>query len=278
MENERQVEKKPAQPKKISELFSLLKKKQNITLRDDQYDFLTLFDAVRQFCDRRYRFRLIDTGRFDPFELEWLCGYGTDLYTSDDVRSSEHGLELASVAARKGNAVVVLLINGKLEEEGENILSFSELVNVGRSGVYLHLTNRQEERDIQQVSRLAYSCAMGGSWMVYYHHGPLNAALLELGRSGAWIHITDQSLDGEENPSLIRDIILGARSAGSNLVLHWNDGNKFSLLDDIVNAGAVVLFSAPLFDYRSPMSSLEKGIRRKRLDFRAYYLHPSVLP
>ncbi len=278
MENKTQVEREPVQPNKDFELFSLLKKKQNITLRDDQYDFSTLFDAVRQYCDRRYRFRLIDTGRFDPFELEWLCSHGADLYTSDDVRSRGHDLELASAAARKGNAVVVLLINGKLEDEGENILSFSDLVNVGRSGVYFHLTNRREERDIQQVLRLAHNCAMGGSWLVYYHHGPLNEALQELGHSGAWIHITDKSLEGEESPSLIRDIILQARSAGSNLVLHWDDGNRFSLLDDIVKAGAVVLFKSPLFDYKSPMKVLEKGIRRKRLDFRTYYLHPSVLP
>jgi hypothetical protein len=77
---------------------------------------------------------------------------------------------------------------------------------------------------------------------------------------------------------MIRDIVLSAQSAGSNLVLHWDNGNQFSLLDDTVKAGAVVLFKSPLFDYKSPLKDLEKGIRRKRLDFRAYYLHPSVLP
>ena len=101
---------------------------------------------------------------------------------------------------------------------------------------------------------------------------------MELGRNGAWIHITDQSLGGGEDQSMIRDIVLSAQSAGSNVVLHWDNGNQISLLDDIVKAGAVVLFKSPLFDYKSPLKDLEKGIRRKRLDFRAYYLHPSVLP
>jgi hypothetical protein len=278
MDNKKQNEKMPVQPEKASELFSLLKKKQNITVRDDQYDFSTLLDAVRQFRDLRYRFRLIDTGRFDPFELEWITSHGADLYTSDESRPSVLEMELISAAARKGNAVVSFLINGKLEADEENVLSFADLLNVGRSGAFLHLTNRRQERDIQKICQLAYNCTRSGSWLVYYHHGPLEVSLLELGRNGAWIHITDQSLGGEEDRSMIRDIVLSAQSAGSNLILHWDNGNQFSLLDDIVKAGAVVLFKSPLFDYKSPLKDLEKGIRRKRLDFRAYYLHPSVLP
>lgn len=278
MDNERQEEREPASLKKASELFSLLKKKQNITVRDDQYDFSMLFDAVRQFRDRRYRFRVIDTGRFDPFELEWISGHGADLYTSDETRSNVHDLELISAASRKGNAFVSYLINGKWDVGGEDDQTFSDLINVGRCGAYLHLTNRQQPRDILQVARLAYNCTQSGSWLVYYHHGPLEKSLLELGSNGAWIHMTDQSLEGEESQAMIRDIVLSARSAGSNLVLHWDNGNNFSLLDDIVKAGAVVLFKSPLFDYKSPLKVLEKGIRRKRLDFRAYYLHPSVLP
>ena len=278
MSYEKQEDKEPVSPKDSSDLFSLLENRQNITIRDDQYDFSTVLDAVRQFRDRRYRFRLIDTGRFDPFELEWIIGHGADLYTSYEIRSHVHDLELFSAASKKSHAVVSCLINDKWETGGEDSTPFSDLLNVGRCGTYLHLTNRQHTRDIQQISRLAYSCVRGGSWLVYYHHGPLEEPLLELGRNGAWIHITDQSLKGEEDRAMIRDIVLSARQAGSNLVLHWDEGQSFSVLDDIVRAGAVVLFKSPLFDYKSPLKDLEKGIRRKRLDFRAYYLHPSVLP
>jgi hypothetical protein len=278
MDKKNQESKELVHLEKTGELFSLLKKKQNITVRDDQYDFSMLLDAVRQFRDRRYRFRLIDTGRFDPFELEWITGHGADLYTSDEARSNVLDIDLISAAASKGNAVVAFLINGKLDAEGEAVLSFPDLLNVAGSGAYLHLTNRKHKRDIPMVIQLAHNCTNRGSWLVYYHHGSLETSLLELGRNGAWIHMNDQSVESEEDQVLIRDVTLSARSAGSNLVLHWDNGNPPSLLNDIVKAGAVVLFKTPLFDYRSPLKELEKGIRRKRLDFRAYYLHPSVLP
>jgi len=278
MDNKNQETKESIPPEKTSELFSHLKKKQNITVRDDQYDFPSILDAVRRFRDSRYRFRLIDNGRFDTFELEWITSYGADLYSSDESRSSVLEIDLISAAARKGNAMVAFLINGELDGEGEKVLSFADLLNVGSSGAYLHLTNRQQERDIPKISRLAHSCSKSGSWLVYYHHGPLEESLLELGRNGAWIHITDQSLKGEEDRAMVRDIVLSAQQAGSNLVLHWDNESQFSVLDDIVKAGAVVLFKSPLFDYKSPLKDLEKGIKRKRLDFRAYYLHPSVLP
>jgi hypothetical protein len=278
MDNENRQANEPVSIEKIFELFSLIKKKQNITIRDDQYDFPTILDAVRQFREKRYRFRLIDTGRFDPFELEWITSYGADIYTSDESRSNVLELDIIGAAARRGKALVAFLINGELESEGGNALSASDLLNVGRSGIYIHLTNRQQERDIPSISRLAYNCTKSGSWLVYYHHGPLETPLLELGKNGAWIHITDQSLKGEEDRTLIRDIVLSAQKAGSNMVLHWENGGELSVLDDIVKAGAVVLFKSPLFDYKSPLKDLEKGIRRKRLDYRAYYLHPSVLP
>ncbi|UCE42538.1 MAG: hypothetical protein JSV17_06170 [Candidatus Aminicenantes bacterium] len=278
MDSDRLEKREPDSPIITVELFSLLKKKQNITVRDDQYDFSTLLDAVRQFRGRRYRFRVIDTGRFDPFDLEWITGHGADLFTSDEARTQVHDLELISAASKRGNAFVSYLINRNWEDGGKDDLIFSDLLNVGRCGVYLHLTNRQQPRDIQQVARLAYNCAQGGSWLVYYHHGPLEESLMELGRNGAWIHMTDQSLEEEAGQDMVRDIVLSTRSSGSNVVLHWDGGNNFALLDDIVKAGAVVLFKSPLFDYKSPLKVLEKGIRRKRLDFRAYYLHPSVLP
>lgn len=278
MDNKNQETKEPVQLDKILELFSHLKKKQNITVRDDQFDFTILLDAVRQFRDSRYRFRLVDTGRFDAFELEWIMAYGADLYTSDDARSNVLEMDLIAAAARKGNGVVSLLINGEMEAGEDHPLSFDDLMNVAGTGAYLHMTNRQLKRDIRRISLLAHRCAKSGSWLVYYHHGPLENSLPELGRNAAWIHITDKSIGGEDDRPMIRDIIRSARSAGSNLVVHWEDGNKVSLLDDIVRAGAFVLFKSPLFDYRSPLKELEKGIKRKRLDFRTYYLHPSVLP
>ena len=45
----------------------------------------------------------------------------------------------------------------------------------------------------------------------------------------------------------------------------------FSLMK-IIKAGAVVLFKFSLFDSKSPLRVLEKKARKRKLDFRAYYL------
>jgi hypothetical protein len=278
MDKERQEQKEALLPETNPDLLSLLQKKQNITIRDDHFDFETILDAVRRFKDKRFRFRLIDTGIFDPSELEWVAAQGADLYTSDEIRTSVHELELINDSSRKGDAFVAYLVNGHLDVEAEAPLSFGDLMNVGRCGVYLHLSNREKTQDPAQIARLAYSCRKGGGWLVYYHHGPLRESLVEVGRNGAWIHMSDQSLEGEQSRSLARDVVLSARSSGTTLILHWEKGVQISLLEDVVKAGAVVLFKSALFDYKSPIKVLKKGIRRKRLDFKSYYLYPTVLP
>jgi hypothetical protein len=278
MDNERQEQKEASLPETNPHLFSLLQKKQNITIRDDHFDFETILDAVRRFKDKRYRFRLIDTGIFDPFELEWITAQGADLYTSDKIRTDVHELELINASSKKGDAFVAYLVSGHLDAEAEAPLSFFDLMNVGNCGAYLHLSSREKTHDPAQIARLAYSCTKGGSWLVYYHHGPLQESLVEVGRNGAWIHISDQSLEGEQSRSLARDVVLSARSSGANLILHWEKGVQISLLEEMIKAGAVVLFKSALFDYKSPIKVLEKGMRRNRLDFRSYYLYPTVLP
>jgi len=217
MDNVRQEQKENLVQERITDLFSLSQKGQNITIRDDQFDFGTILDAVRRFKDKRYRFRLIDTGIFDPFELEWITSQGADLYTSDKIRNNVHEIDFVNASSRKGNAFVAFLVNGHLEADAEEgSLSFFDLMNVGRCGVYIHLTNRKKTHDPAHIARLAYNSKKGGSWLVYYHHGPLSESLVEVGGNGAWIHISDQSLEEEKSQTLVRDIILSARSSGSN--------------------------------------------------------------
>jgi hypothetical protein len=278
MDNEKQEQKEAFFPETNPDLFSLLQKKQNITVRDDHFDFETILDAVRRFKDKKFRFRLIDTGIFDPFELEWITAQGADLYTSNEIRTNVHELELINAASKKGDAFVAYLMNGHLDAEADAPLSFFDLMNVGSCGVYLHLSNREKTHDPARIARLAYCCRKGGSWLVYYHHGPLQESMIEVGSNGAWIHISDRSLEEEQSRSLVRDVLLSAQSSGANMILHWEKGAQISLLEDVIKAGAVVLFKSALFDYKSPVKVLEKGIRRKRLDFRSYYLYPTVLP
>lgn len=266
-------------PEKVFELLSLSRKGQDVTVRDDQYEFHSLLDSVKLCRKRGSRFRLIDSGKFDRFQLEWITEAGADFYTSDEVRRNAQELEFINEACKKGAAVMVYFHHGILElEEGNDSLAFSGLLDLGRSGIYIHLTNKERGRDFSLLNQLAYNCRRGGSWLVYYHHGSLEAYLVELGRNGAWIHISDQSIQGEEDSVLLQDIIKSLRSAGTNLVLYLEKELDFSLLHDIVKADAFVLFTSSLFDYRSPMKALERESRKKKLDFRTYYLYPTFLP
>jgi hypothetical protein len=279
MDNKEQELKDSAPPKDASETLLREGKSRDITVRDDRLEFPALLDTVRRFRDRRHRFRLIDTGRFSSFELEWLAAAGADLYTSDDTRSSAQELELINASSKKGNALVALFFNGDLGEgEQGKSFSLSELMNLGRSGVYVHVSNKKAKRDLSVLAQLADNCRKGGSWLVYYHHGMLETPVVGLAQNGAWIHISDLSLADMENPSIVKDLVQSACSLGGNMVLHWEKGVPFFLLNDIVKAGAVVLFESALFDFKSPFRIFKEKAKGRKLDYRAYYLYPHVLP
>lgn len=260
------------------EFLSLAAKEQDITVRDDQYGFYWLLDSAK-LCQKKGRFRLIDSGQLDRFQLKELAAAGADFYTSDKARQDAQELEFISKAYKKGRGLMAYFHYGALEKgEESDSLSFSDLMDMGRSGVYLYLSNREKERGFSKLNQLAYSCRKGRSWLVYYHHGSLEPSLMELGGNGSWIHVSDRSIQGtEEKELLLLGVIKSARSAGANLVFYVEKGLDVFLLKKIIRAGAVVLFKFPLIDYRSPFKSLEKEARKKKLDFRAYYLYPKFL-
>jgi hypothetical protein len=257
------------------ELLSLATKEQEITVRDDQYGFYWLLDSAK-LCRKKSRFRLIDSGQLDRFQLKELAAAGADLYTSDKVKRDVQELEFISKAYKRGKGIMAYFRYGALEA-GEESDFFSELVDLGRCGVYIHLSNREKVRCFSKLNQLACSCQKGRSWLVYYHHGSLEPSLKELGRNGSWIHVSDHSIQGIEDTELLLDVIKSVRSAGTNLVLYVEKGLDVSVMKKIIRAGAVVLFKSSLFDYRSPFKSLVKEARKKKLDFRAYYLYANFL-
>lgn len=281
MEEEIKKERSPEFSEKAYSLLSWATEGENITVRDDQYDFPWVLDSVKVCRKRGFRFRLIDTGKFCRSELEWLAEAGADLYTSDEARSDTLELELLNKALRRGRAFMAYFFYGPIERresEGEsNAISFSELMNLGANGIYLHLTNRKNKRDFSHLNQLAFSCRKGGSWLVYYHHGPLEAPLKELARNGAWIHLSDKSIQESKDVSLLLDIIRLTRLAGTRLVLYLDKGLDFELLREILGAGTFVLFKFSLFDYKSPFRNLVKKAKKKKLDFRAFYLYTHFL-
>lgn len=277
MENETPKDEDKELIEKAYELLSQAGKGADITLRDDQYDFPSILDSVKQCRKRGFRFRLIDSGGLDRFHLEWLGKAGADLYTSDEARRDAFELELVNKACKKGRAILAYFHHGTLESEEANSVFFSELENVARSGIYFHLSNKERQREFSRLIELAYTCLRGGSWLVYYHHGPLDPSLEELGRNGAWIHITDQSFYEAEDINLVLDAVKSALSSGVKIVLHVEKGLDYTLLRDIMNSGAYILFKSSLFDYKSPFRILEKEAKKRKLDFRSYYLYPAFL-
>jgi hypothetical protein len=276
---EESLKEKEEPAEKAFELLSLAKTRRNITVRDDQFGFPLLLDSVKLCRQRGIRFRLIDSGKLDRFHLEWLGEAGADFFTSDETRADFSEMELICRACKRGRAYLSYFHHGPLEPGREkNSLNFSELQEMGRCGVYLHITNREKPRDLSQLSELAYACRRGRAWLVYYHHGLLEPSFSELGRNGAWIHVSDQSLPEAENKTLILDQVKSLLAAGAKLVIHLENGLDLSLLHDILAAGVFVLFKSWLFDYKSPFRILERKAAKRKLDFRAYYLYPFFLP
>jgi len=266
-------------PKKAYELLSWAGKGTDITVRDDQHEFPWLLDSVKLCRKKGARFRLIDSGKLDRFQLEWLAGAGADLYTSDEARAEASELEHVNRTCQKGGAFVAYFHYGSLESEEESSsISFLDLKDMGRSGIYFYLSNREMKREISKLNELAHACRKGGSWLVYYLHGSLENSLEDLARNETWIHVTDQIFQEPEDPTLVLDKVRAAVSAGAKLILHVEKGLDLSLLRDVIKTQAFVLFKSSLFDYKSPFRALERKTRKRKLDFRAYYLYPTFLP
>lgn len=279
MANESIKDKNAELPKKAYELLSWAGKGTDITVRDDQHEFPWLLDSVKLCRKKGARFRLIDSGKLDCSQLEWLAGAGADLYTSDEARAEASALEHVNRTCQKAGAFVAYFHYGPLEPEGEpSSVSFFDLKDMGRSGIHFYLSNREMKREISKLNELAYACRKGGSWLVYYLHGSLENSLEDLARNETWIHVTDQIFQEPENPTLVLDKVRAAVSAGAKLILHVEKGLDLSLLRDVIKTQAFVLFKSSLFDYKSPFRALERTARKRKLDFRAYYLYPTFLP
>lgn len=278
-ENEEKKKAESSAFKNAYTLLSSVKEGHDLTLRDDQFDLSSLLDAVK-ICRRKgLRVRLVDSGLYDRFQLEWLLDAGADFYTSDDIPRDFQELAGLQQSCLKGGSILAFFQHEQLGPSDDSEPSaFSGLQELARGGIYLHITNREMERDLIMLRRLAEDCLASGSRLVYYHHGPLPPGLEELGRSGAWIHISDKSIQGEEDHVVLMDLVKSFRSSGANLVLYLERGMDYLALQDVVGGGAVVLFQTSQIDYRSPLKKLERAAAEKKLDFRAYYLHPTFLP
>jgi len=260
------------------ELLSSVRKGHDLTVRDDQYDFLALLDGIR-YCRRKgSRFRLVDSGVFERLQLELLLNAGADFYSSDEVRKDPKELEGLIRSYLRRKSLMAFFIKGAIKaEEGSESLQFADIVSLGLRGAYLYTSNKERERDLSLLNQLAASCCFGKSRLVYYHHGVLDPALIEVGGNGAWIHISDNSIQSEEDHPVLMEIVKSTRSSGANIVIYLEKKPDYMLFQKVIKAGAHVLFDRIQVDYRSPLKELEQAAARKKLDSRAYYLYPTSM-
>ena len=252
--------------------------RQEIVIRDDQLDFAALLDLAKERRKNHGRLKLVDSGAFDPSKLEWLGEAGADIYTSDLARPNAGEIVRIGRAAKKGNAVAAYFHHGPLDsDEKEKTIPFSGLLEMGRSGIDLHLSNKQQQREWRKLEELAFACENGGARLVLYHHGPFAADLEKLVRQGAWIHISDESLGSEQDVTALVDCVAAARGSGSNLVFHLEHSMKLVWLENIFASGAFVLFQIPPTDYRSPLRPFETASKKRRPDPRSIYIDATFL-
>ena len=272
-------EKRPADGERTYDLISRAEQGLEITTRDDQDDWTAFLDAARVARKSGGRLRLVDTGRFSAFELEWLAEAGADLYTSDEARPNRAELGLLAKACARGDAVIAYFHHGILTaDSGVTPTTLGFLAEAGRDGVDVHLSSRERARDLAGLAEIAQVCRRAGSRLVYYHHGSLDAGLGDLARSGGWVHISDLNLPAGEQGALLADIAAEAAASGSGFVIHLEKGLAVETVRDLLESGAFVLFKTPPADRRSAFRALERRARKRTLDRRACYLYPDFLP
>jgi hypothetical protein len=260
------------------ELLDRVRLGRDIVIRDDQFDREALFDAARTARSQRIRVNLLDTGRFEPAELEWLIQEKVRVSTSDEARPREDELSLLLKACLRARSFLAYLHNGPLQEEpATGVVPLPALRNLTSSGLDLHISNRSVPRDFEVLAGLAENARRKKGFMVYYHHGPLSPNMTGLASRGAWVHFSDRSLDGVAAEDMGLEIIKVARAAGSRAVVTVEQGLPLPVLEAFFEGGAAVLFRTPPSDDRSLQRPFERKAQRRGLPARASYLTATFL-
>jgi len=263
-----------------AQAFSLLAQARNqgdLTVRDDLYSETLLLDAVRICRKKGRRFRLVDSGRLDRFQLEWLLEAGADLYTSDELRKDLSELDGLQQAADRGRAVLVLFVQGALSPESTpQDTEQPPLYQLGAGGAYIHVSNRETARDGKALERLAEECRSGGSHLVYYHHGVFASDLGNLAAQKLWFHLSEESFEQADAQGEFLDLLKSARTQ-ARFVLFSQGKQNAIWLQEIVSAGVSLIFQKKQFDYRSPYKAIERKAERRQLPHTAFYLYPDIM-
>lgn len=252
--------------------------KTDLTFRDDQHDYAWLLDVLRMGKPRGIRFRLVDSGVLEGHQIETMVGMGADLYTSDRARKDILELESILKTAKSGGTIVASLLQNEIvSEEEPGFIPLASLANLGRQGLFVHVSNREKDRKFADLSRIAVQCRKGSSRLIYYHHGHMTPEFVGLAKEGIWIHVSNKSIQSEDDMFLFLDMTEAARLSGANCVLYVEKEMSFSSLREAVQSPAIVLFKTAPVDFKSPLRPLVDEAKRKHLDYRAFYLYSTFL-
>jgi hypothetical protein len=264
---------------KTYELLDRVRLGRDIVIRDDQFGREPLLDVARAARSKGIGMSLLDTGRFEVSDLEWLIREKVRCYTSDEARPSEAELARILKACRASGSFLAYLHNGPIESDsGPERLSLSALRGLASSGMDVHLSNRVQARDLGTLAELAEDVADGRGYFVYYHQGPLAPGLTELASRGAWVHFSDRGLEAGAPTELGLGVIRAARAARSRAAVYVQAGLPLPVLESLFDAGAVLLFQTPPSDRQSLQKPVEQRALRRKLPVRAYYLSTAFLP
>lgn len=252
--------------------------KMDLTFRDDQHDYAWLLDVLRMRKPRGNRFRLVDSGVLEGHKIETMVGMGADLYTSDRARNDILELESILMTAKSGGTIVASLLQNEIvSEEEPGFIPLASLANLGRQGLFFHVSNRERDRKLADLSQIAVECRKGSSRLIYYHHGPMTPEFVGLAKEGIWIHVSNKSIQSEDDLFLFLDMTSAARLSGANCVLYVEKEMSLSSLREVVKSPAIVLFKTTPVDFKSPFKPLADEAMKKHLDFRAFYLYSTFL-
>jgi hypothetical protein len=241
-------------------------------VRDDAGDLAGLMDLHRARRRAGGRLKLIDAGRLAVPDLERLAEAGVEIHSSESARSDPHELVLIALAGRKGGAAAAFLVEGPFHaaDEGGD-LSFGDILDLGRTGMRIAVSDGRVARDPEDLDRLADACRKGGTRLIFYHAGSPAIPLAELCRTGAWVHV-DAAAFGSDAVAVASEWARAAAAAGGGLILHVSGPIAPDALADLFHAGAYILFRTRPFDYRDPRRAIEARSARRPAPAEASYL------
>jgi hypothetical protein len=277
--SEHPIEKGVTDVVRTYELMDRVRMRQDLVIRDDQFDFTALLEAARYAGRRRIRLSLLDTGRFGRDEVESFARAGARILTSDEARPRAGEWAILQEACRDAGTHLSVFWNGPLPAAGaEAGVTFESIEDLLGMGMDFHVSNRTHPRDAGTLVRLAAAAKKGRGYLVIYHSGPLVAELAGPAAGRAWVHFSDASITDEPDAVLAVEITRAAAGAGSRAAVHVERGLPLELLEALWAAGAVLLFTTPPSDDRSLLRPVEKRAARRKLPPRAYHLSTAFMP